>query len=125
MSIDLFDDLESAPVNGESQKPFFTMLEKSEEDKLKWFNDAIEYLRKQGQRRTYAQRANIAAYRGLNWGGISDRNSVTRDRQGLPLNKTERFKVNFLYNLTETRVSQLSALKPAIQVLPNSKGKPP
>lgn len=120
MGINFFDDLESSPVNGEAQKPFFTVLSRNDEDQLKWLNSAIDYLRKQGQRRTYAQRANLAAYRGLNWGGVSNRNSVTRDRQGLPLNKTERFKVNFLYNLTETRVSQLSRLKPAVQVLPNS-----
>lgn len=118
--MNFFDDYESTPIDSESAKPFFTVLEASDEEKLKWLNAALEFLRKQGQRRTYAQRANLAAYRGLNWGGISNRNSVTRDRQGLPLNKTERFKVNLLYNLTETKVSQMTKIKPAIQVLPNS-----
>lgn len=120
MGLNFFDDLESAPVSGEAQKPFFTVLQKKEDEQLKWLNGAIDYLKKQGQKRTYAQRANLAAYRGLNWGGVSNRNSVTRDRQGLPLNKSERFKTNHLYSLTETRVSQLSRLKPAVQVLPNS-----
>lgn len=120
MGMNFFDDLEAAPSDGEALKPFFTVLKKSEDDQLRWLNSAMEFLRKQGQRRTYAQRANLAAYRGLNWGGVSNRNSVTRDRQGLPLNKTERFKVNFLYSLTETKISQLSRIKPAVQVLPNS-----
>lgn len=118
--INFFDDLESVPANSESAKPFFTTLEKSEKERHTWLKEAVEFLRKQSQRRTYAQRANLAAYRGLNWGGVSNRNSVTRDRQGLPLNKTERFKVNFLYNLTETKVSQMARLKPAVQIMPNS-----
>lgn len=115
-----FDDLDSAPIDSQAAKPFVSVLNDTEEKRLKWFQAALEFLRKQGIKRTTSQRVNLAAYRGLNWGNITTRNNITRDRQGLPLNKVERFKANFLFNLTETKVSQLSKIKPAVQVLPNS-----
>lgn len=115
-----FDELEASPIDVMASKPFFRMLSESAEARLEWLNTALEFLRKQGTSRISTQRSHLAAYRGLNWGNITTRNNVTRDRMGLPLNQVDRFKANFLYNLTETKVSQMTKVKPAIQVLPNS-----
>lgn len=120
MGLYTFDELEDSPRNSLAAKPFFTQISGSEKERLEWLTTVIETLRHQARRRITNQRCNLAAYRGLNWGQISTRNNITRDRLGLPLNKTERFKVNFLHNYTETKVSQMARIKPAVQILPNS-----
>lgn len=98
-------------------KPFHTVKDKSEKEKLKWLNDTFKSLLKHSASRHHALKRNLAAYRGLSRGFQS---RSTPRREHLPVAKSERLIVNHLYDMVETKVAQLSRLKPSIQVLPKN-----
>lgn len=98
-------------------KPFHTVLEKDSKDILKWLNTSSESLMKHQNSRHHWLKQNLAAYRGLQRGYL---NRSTPRREHLPMTKVDRLVVNHLYDIVETRVAQLTRLKPSIQVLPKN-----
>jgi len=112
-SYDLFEDdlLEDSDV-----KPFHEIQKQSEKKVLDWLNQVKDSLMKQAQSRTSRQRENLLHYRGTQL----RKSERDRDYNGRRLNKVQRFVVNHLFDLTETKVSQMNRLKPAVEVLPTN-----
>lgn len=99
-----------------SEKPFYKVL-KDKENRHDWLKATTESLLNQSISRTQNQRENLMTYRGIPLSRqVRDRNNDDRER----LNKHQRFIVNHLYDLTETKISQLTRLKPNVEVLPNN-----
>lgn len=101
------------------EKPFHTIQDKGDEEILKWLNDTVQANLKQHASRYHLMRSNLAAYRGITYRQTHSR-STYRQTERIPTNRTERFVINHLYDMTETRVAQMTRLKPAIQVLPTN-----
>lgn len=102
----------------EKQKPFYKVLEEGNEKKLhKWLKTVKDALIEQSTGRTQKQRNNLLYYR-----GVPDR-IKGRTRTGLNekrLDKVRRFTVNHIFDLTETKVSQMTRIKPAVEVVPTN-----
>jgi hypothetical protein len=101
----------------EKLDPFYKVLEKDDKELLKWLNQAKDSLLDQAQSRTRKQRENLMYYR-----GIPDLNERSRPRehQEKRLSKVRRFVVNHIFDLTETKVSQMTRIKPNVEVLPTN-----
>ena len=96
---------------------FYKLLKKNNKDEIHaWLTQTFESLIDEAQARTEIQRDNLIAYRGI------DLNSMYAGRQpnsdSYRLNKYQKLIVNHLYDLTETKVSQFTRIKPAVEVLP-------
>lgn len=116
----LFDNLmEDQDTQKVKAKPFFKVAEKSTKEKLKWLKEVSEDLMKLNVQRHHRIKSNLAAYRGITYKQPHSR-STYRQTERIPTNRTERFIVNHLYDMTETKVAQMTRLKPAIQVLPTN-----
>lgn len=112
----LIDDLERESIDPDLKvKPFFKALEKKSE-LHDWFKSVLEALIHQADPRTRVQRDNLRLYRGIEK-TLRNRH-IDRDRNLRKLNKLQKFVVNHLYDLTETKVSQMSRIKPNVNVLP-------
>lgn len=102
----------------EKLEPFYKVLEKNDEKKLlKWLKAVKDALVEQSRGRTQKQRNNLMYYR-----GVPDR-IKGRDRGGSNekrLNKVKRFTVNHIFDLTETKVSQMTRIKPAVEIVPTN-----
>jgi hypothetical protein len=116
----LFDNLlEDQDTQKTKAKPFHLVSEKSDKEKLKWLKDVSEDLMKLNVNRHHRIKANLAAYRGITYRQPHTR-STYRQTERIPTNRTERFVVNHLYDMTETKVSQMTRLKPAINIMPTN-----
>jgi hypothetical protein len=114
---DFLDDLDVHQLKHEdSKKPFHTQVSKSKQDRHKWLKDVVDLLIEQGENRAHKQRNNLRQYRGQS----NDLAERTRDRdyRGPRLSKINKFVINHLHDLTETKVSQMAKIKPAVQALP-------
>jgi len=113
ISDDLFDD--SFTITDEV-KSYFLVDKENKENKLQWLTNTKDALLNQGRDRTTQQRENLAHYRGI------DTRQIVRssDDNTKRLNKLQRFIVNHLHDLTETKVSQMTRLKPSVEVLPTN-----
>lgn len=100
-------------------KPFHTLKDKSDKEIHKWLKDTVEALMKGQTSRTHRLKSNLAAYRGISHKSASSRSSY-RNSERIPTNRVERFVVNHLFDLTETKVSQMSRLKPAVDIMPTN-----
>lgn len=114
---DIFDELEDHELT-EKIKPFYKVYNKgNEQELLSWLNKVKDALIHTAKDRTLTQRMNLTAYRGLSlnrWDRNRDYNSVKR------VQRLNKFIVNHLRDLTETKVSQMTRLKPAVEVLPSN-----
>ncbi len=115
-----FDELEEERDENISIKPFHTLTSKSEEDRLKWYQSAIESLRKQAVSRTRTQRSNLATYRGLSFRRNINRQQAFKNPDRLTSNRLDRFIINQLHDMTETKVSQMTRKRAAVDVLPTN-----
>lgn len=115
MSYNLFDDFEDEIQIQENVKPFYKVDEKTEKEKLDWLKLVKDALMQQSQSRISKQRMHLSWYRGIS------PHRHERDRQynsTRRLSRINKFIVNHLHDLTETKVSQMTRLKPAVEVLP-------
>jgi hypothetical protein len=114
---DLFDELDDYELT-EKIKPFYKVYQKNnEKELLQWLNKVKDALIHNAKTRTLTQRTNLTAYRGLSlnrWDRNKDYSSVKR------IQRLNKFIVNHLRDLTETKVSQMTRLKPAVEVLPSN-----
>jgi hypothetical protein len=116
----LFDNLlETHDSQKVKSKPYHTVKDKDDADKLKWLNETVNDLMKLNNEYYQRAKSNLAAYRGLSYQQSSTR-STYRQSERIPTNRTERFVVNHLHDMTETKVAQMTRLKPAIQILPTN-----
>ena len=116
MAIDLFDEVEDNELT-EKIKPFYKIKDKDDKELLSWLNKVKDALIYNAKTRTQTQRMNLTAYRGLSlnkWDRRKDYNGTRR------MQKLNKFIVNHLRDLTETKVSQMTRLKPAVEVLPSN-----
>jgi hypothetical protein len=112
-----FDELGDDRPDKINVKPFHSIDKDNEKDVLEWCSKVIETLEKQGLARNSRMRKNLETYRGLDT--TLRRTDIRRsDRQFL--NKVNKFIVNHLHDMTETRISQLCRLKPSVNVLPTN-----
>lgn len=110
----LLEDDDSQKIKA---KPFHEVQTKDETEILKWLNEVSQALMKTHTQRHHRLKANLAAYRGITYRQPHSR-STYRQTERIPTNRTERFKVNHLYDMTETKVSQMTRIKPAVEILP-------
>jgi hypothetical protein len=104
----------SAPSKVES---FSKVLKKNNKKDLhNWLNLVISSLQEQADQRTRKQRENLLMYRGISM----KRRDIDRDRiyRGRRLNRIQKLVIPHIHDLTETRVSQMTRIKPAVEVLP-------
>ena len=120
--MDFLEELEDGQFNKEViELPFFRILEKRKKDKellLRWLNSVSGALIEESKMRSRVQKDNLRMYR-----GVSTRQYdrfIDRDRNVRRLNKVQRFVINHLHDLTETKISQMTRIKPAVEVLPTN-----
>ena len=115
----LYDAFGEEEVNvREKMKPFHKVAEEGDDKKtLKWLNQAKDALLDQAQSRTRSQRENLLYYRGIP--DAMDR-SRPRNSHEKRLSKVRKFVVNHIFDLTETKVSQMTRIKPNVEVLPTN-----
>jgi hypothetical protein len=117
MSI-FFDDMDDMnPPHRNPLKPFHTIQKEKEEEILDWLNESSNFLLTQNSSRHLKMRNHLAAYRGRESLEPSTQ-SRSEDRTNKLRRRRQRLIMNHLHDLTETKVSQLTRVKPAIQVIP-------
>ena len=112
-----FDELGDDRPDKVNIKPFHTVKNKDEKSMLKWLKKVVETLEKQAIARNSKYRKNLEAYRGTSQ--TIKRSDVRRSERQF-LNRVNKFVINHLYDMTETRVSQMTRIKPAVDVLPTN-----
>lgn len=113
---DLFDDMVDNISMDEVKKPYHVIdKEDKEQDKFDWLKEVKDSLLEQAQPRTSKQRMHLEWYRGISSSKFDRRRNYNSTRRFSRINKLQ---VNHLHDLTETKVSQLTKLKPAVEVLP-------
>jgi len=110
----LLEDDDSQKIKA---KPFHQVQDKPEKEILHWLNEISSALMRVNTQRHHRLKSNLAAYRGITYRQPHSR-STYRQTERIPTNRTERFKVNHLYDMTETKVSQMTRIKPAVSILP-------
>ena len=110
----LLDDQDTHKVKS---KPYFKEKDKKASDKLKWLKQVSMDLLKAYSERHHKLKSNLAAYRGIS---RKQARSNYRNSERVPTNRTERFTINHLHDITETKVAQMTRLKPAIQIVPTN-----
>ena len=123
MSSVSFDDL--SDYEGQAVKqpeiPAWKMLsdKKNDDEKIKWLNSELIFLRDDAQFRLRQVQKNISLYKGIQYetqelrGSIQDR---TEDRS----KKMKRIVINHLRDLTESHVSRAMKFKPAVSISPTN-----
>ena len=113
-----FDELGEDRPDKINVKPFHAIEKQDEKELLNWCIKVAETLEKQALTRNAKSRKNLETYR-----GVIDtfKSTDVRRSERQFLNKgVNKFIVNHLHDMTETRISQLSRLKPAVNVLPTN-----
>lgn len=110
---DVFDD--GFDNLGKSLDSYFT-IDSSDEKQLEWLKSAYEALMNESQYRTYRQREFLYAYMGQYFDrGLT---KTLGNTSGPGKKRIKKFVINELHDITETKVSQLTRLKPDVEVLP-------
>lgn len=102
----------------EKQQPFYKALDKDEKTLHKWLRTVKDSLLEQAKGRTRTQREHLLYYRGTP-NGLWDKKRP-RDYTEKRLEKLKRFIVNHIFDLTETKVSQMTRIKPAVEIIPTN-----
>ena len=108
-----FDEIEDDRPDQSKLKPFHAVKDKDEKTLLEWLVQVSESLQKQAVSRNAISRKNLEAYRGTLSNNI--RSDVRRTERSF-INKTNKFIVNHLYDMTETRIAQMTRLKASVNV---------
>lgn len=119
MSSFLYDENNDDTFSSNSNKEFFTVYEQNDEKELhNWLKSTIDSLNNEALERDSIQKENLMVYRGIS--NIKNSRTIDRDDNIRRLSKVQKFMVNHLYDLTETKVSQMTRIKPDIEVTPAS-----
>ena len=112
-----FDDMSDQSPDKINVKPFHAIDKNDEKAVLAWCNKVVETLEKQAVARNASIRKNLETYRGISASVL--RSDIRRSERQF-LQRVNKFVVNHLHDMTETRISQLSRLKPAVNVMPTN-----
>ena len=112
-----FDELGEDRPDKINVKPFHSINKNDEKEVLDWVTKVVETLEKQAVTRNAKARKNLSTYRGVV--DTFKRTDIRRSERQF-LNRVSKFVVNHLHDMTETRISQLSRLKPSVNVLPTN-----
>ena len=113
-----FDDMGDGYTDKIQAKPFHSINKKDDKEVLDWCNKITEALEKESISRNATMRHNLQVYRGIYQ--TSGKSSLSRRVDNPLKNKVNKFVVNHLHDMTETRISQLTKVKPGINVLPSN-----
>lgn len=112
-----FDSLEDESPEINNIKPLHA-VPNNPKDVLAWLNKVIEALQKQAIMRISEQREHLGIYRGLQ--STTKRSNNRSSDNTYRQNKIDKFIVNHLYDMIETKIAQVMQIKPAIDVLPTN-----
>lgn len=115
--MDFFDELADDRPDKLNIKPFHSIKKDDEKAVLEWCTKVIESLEKQALSRNSAMRKNLEAYRGSVT--KTTRTDLRRSERQF-LQKVNKFVVNHLHDMTETRISQLCRIKPSVEIMPTN-----
>ena len=115
--MDFFDDLNEEAPDKVNVKPFHAINKEDEKEVHEWCKKVVETLEKQSVARHSRMRKNLEVYKGVS---TSLRRTDIRRSEKQFLNKVNKFVVNHLHDMTETRISQLCRVKPAVNILPTN-----
>jgi len=115
--MNFFDEMSDSRPDHSNIKPFHSVKDSDDKDLLEWLTIIKESLYSQATTRNITIRQNLEAYRGFT---TSDKRTDTRRSERPLVNKAQKFIVNHLYDMTETRISQMTKLKAAVNVLPTN-----
>ena len=115
--MDLFEDIGSDKPEKLNVKPFHAIDKQDPKKVLEWCNKVVQTLEKQAVSRNAKMRKNMETYRGS---VPNVKRSDIRRAERQFLTKVNKFIVNHLHDMTETRISQLCRLKPAVNILPTN-----
>lgn len=114
----LFDILDSNESYQEyDTTPLFSINTDDKHALLKWLNKNIDQLEKMNTQRNQMLRANLAMYKGIQYKMQDARSGEMRDNP-IPLAKSPKLVSNQLYDFTETKIAQITQVKPEIEVIP-------
>lgn len=93
-------------------------IEEANKELLQWFNTVSDKLMEQAQERTSIQRENLLMYRGSSM----KKRDIDRERffNGRRINQLQKFIIPHIHDLTETRISQMTRIRPSVEVLPSN-----
>ena len=115
--MDFFDELADDRPDKLNIKPFHSVDKNNDKAVLEWCAKVVESLEKQAVNRNMKMRKNLEAYRGAV--STTKRSDLRRSERQF-LQKVNKFVVNHLHDMTETRISQLCRIKPSVEVLPTN-----
>lgn len=98
-------------------KPYYKIEKENYDEKKAWLCKVKDALVDQGRNRTWRQKRNYSIYLG-NDDRRRDRKRNYDDTRRI--NRLHRLVVNHVHDLTELKVSQLTRVKPAVQVMPTN-----
>lgn len=115
----LYSDNDTAGrSSGNNDKPFFKVISAEDGELLDWLKTTIEHLEEEAKDRIEQMKENLNIYRGIAQKKLI--RTSDRDANLLRLNKVQKFMVNHLFDLTETKVSQMTRIKPDVEVHPTN-----
>ena len=109
-----FDELGDDRPDKINVKPFHAIDKEDDKSLLDWCTKVVGSLEKQAISRNLKSRKNLETYRGAV--STIKRTDIRRSERQF-LNKVNKFIVNHLHDMTETRISQLSRLKPSVNIM--------
>ena len=112
-----FDELGDDRPDKINVKPFHAIDKEDDKSLLDWCTKVVGSLEKQAISRNLKSRKNLETYRGAV--STIKRTDIRRSERQF-LNKVNKFIVNHLHDMTETRISQLSRLKPSVNIMPTN-----
>jgi len=115
--MDFFDEISEEAPDKVNVKPFHTLKKKDEKEVHDWCKKVVSTLEKQSVTRHSRMRRHLEVYKGTN--SSLNRTDIRRSEKQF-LNKVNKFVVNHLHDMTETRISQLCRLKPGVNILPTN-----
>ena len=115
--MDFFDSVSEEAPDKINVKPFHSIDKDDEKEVLEWCNKVIDTLERQAVSRHSQMRSNLETYKGVD--AKARRSAIRRADKHLS-SKINKFAVNHLHDMTETRISKLCRVKPAVNVLPTN-----
>ena len=115
--MDFFDEINEEAPDKVNVKPFHAIKKEDEKEVHAWCKKVVNTLEKQSVTRHARMRKNLEVYKGVS--ATLRRTDVRRSEKQF-LNNVNKFVVNHLHDMTETRISQLCRLKPAVNILPTN-----
>mgnify|MGYP003150460660 CR=1 FL=1 len=115
--MDFFDEISEEAPDKINVKPFHAIDKKDEKKVHEWCKKVVNTLEKQSVTRHSKMKSHLGVYKGTS--GTTGRSDIRRSEKQF-LNKVNKFVVNHLHDMTETRISQLCRLKPAVNILPTN-----